>query len=80
MTDAAASHSLDYTLDDLEQEARELSGAESVWRDPSQTGWFRHNSDISACLNPLLQVLEVNFNEAQIFEALRCTPSGPTRA
>ena len=70
MTDAAINRSSLYSLDDLEREADELSGAESVWRDPTQTGWFSHNSDISACLNPLLQALEFNFNEAQIFEAL----------
>jgi ATP-binding cassette subfamily C protein LapB len=70
MTDAAANEPLLFSLDAIEQEASHLSGSESVWRDPSQTGWFTQNSDISACLNPLLQSLEVNFNEVQIFEAL----------
>ncbi len=70
MTDAAAEEPLAYLVDELEDEASHLSGTESVWRDPSQTGWFTHSSDIAACLNPLLQALEVNFNEVQIFEAL----------
>lgn len=70
MTDAATNDPQPQLLDELEQEASHLSGTESVWRDPNQTGWFAHSSDISACLTPLLQALEVNFNEVQIFEAL----------
>ena len=70
MTDAATNDPQPHLLDELEQEASHLSGTESVWRDPNQTGWFAHSSDISACLTPLLQALEVNFNEVQIFEAL----------
>jgi ATP-binding cassette subfamily C protein LapB len=70
MTDAATNEAMPLPDDDLAQEMSQLSGVKSVWRDPSQTGWFSHSSDVSACLTPLLQALEVNFNEAQIFEAL----------
>lgn len=54
----------------IDEKFERLSASASVWRDPSQTGWFPHSSDIAACLNPLLQSLGVTFNEAQIFEAL----------
>ena len=70
MTNVATNELSTYSLDDLEQEVSRSAGAESVWRDPNQTGWFTNRSDISACLNPLLQALEINFNEAQIFDAL----------
>ncbi len=70
MTDAALEDQLPLSPAALEDEADRLSGAASAWRDPSQTGWFTHSSDISACLSPLLQALGVNFNEIQIFEAL----------
>lgn len=70
MTNVAAEDQLPYSLEDLEEESGRLSSTASVWRDPNQTGWFAHSSDISACLSPLLQALGVSFNEAQIFEAL----------
>ncbi len=70
MTDAALQDELALPLDELAEEAEYLSGVASAWRDPSQTGWFAHTSDISACLSPLLQALGVHFNEVQIFEAL----------
>jgi ATP-binding cassette subfamily C protein/ATP-binding cassette subfamily C protein LapB len=70
MTDAAIDDPLLYSAEDLAEETGQLSATASVWRDPSQTGWFPNSSDISACLNPLLQALGIGFNEAQIFEAL----------
>jgi ATP-binding cassette subfamily C protein/ATP-binding cassette subfamily C protein LapB len=70
MTDAAFDDELPISQEALEDEAGRLSSVASTWRDPSQTGWFAHSSDISACLSPLLQALGVNFNEIQIFEAL----------
>ena len=70
MTDAAFDDELPISQEALEDEAGRLSSVASTWRDPSQTGWFAHSSDISACLSPLLQALGVNFNEVQIFEAL----------
>ena len=70
MTDAAFDDELPISQEALEDEADRLSSVASTWRDPSQTGWFAHSSDISACLSPLLQALGVNFNEIQIFEAL----------
>ncbi|NKB48618.1 MAG: ATP-binding cassette domain-containing protein [Alphaproteobacteria bacterium] len=70
MTDAAIEDELLYSFEEMEDESGQLSGAASVWRDPSQTGWFTNSSDISACLSPLLQALGLAFNEAQIFEAL----------
>jgi ATP-binding cassette subfamily C protein/ATP-binding cassette subfamily C protein LapB len=70
MTDAAFEDPRPFSLEALEEEAGRLSSAASAWRDPNQTGWFAHSSDISVCLSPLLQALGVNFNEIQIFEAL----------
>jgi ATP-binding cassette subfamily C protein/ATP-binding cassette subfamily C protein LapB len=70
MTDAAVEDPLLYSAEELAEETGHLAATASVWRDPSQTGWFTNSSDISACLNPLLQALGIGFNEAQIFEAL----------
>ncbi|NNE84308.1 MAG: ATP-binding cassette domain-containing protein [Alphaproteobacteria bacterium] len=70
MTDAAVEDPLLYSAEELAEETGHLAATASVWRDPSQTGWFTNSSDISACLNPLLQALGIGFNEAQVFEAL----------
>ena len=70
MTNAALEDHLPYSLAKTEEEVERFTSTSSVWRDPSQTGWFANSSDISACLSPLLQALGINFNEAQIFEAL----------
>lgn len=70
MTSIAVDEQQAYSLEALEREEARIASAESLWRDPSETGWFTYSSDVAACLNPLLQALGVTFNEAQIFEAL----------
>lgn len=70
MTSVAAEDQLAYAPAALDKEAKRIASAESLWRDPSKTGWFTYSSDVAACLSPLLQALGVTFNEAQIFEAL----------
>lgn len=70
MTQAAAKDPFQEQIEELEEKTERLAGTASVWRDPSQTGWFSHNTDISACLSPLLQALDIIFNEVQVFEAL----------
>ena len=74
MTQAAFDDQLPLAADQLEAAGEQFSNTASVWRDPSQTGWFAYDSDIAACLSPLLRALGVNFNEAQIFEALPTSP------
>ncbi len=70
MTNLAVDEQLADSHAALEREEARIASAESLWRDPSETGWFSFSSDVAACLNPLLQALGVTFNEAQIFEAL----------
>lgn len=70
MTDLAVATQLPFPAEAADDELGRRVNPASVWRDPSQTGWFAGGSDIAACLNPLLQALGVPFNEAQIFEAL----------